>query len=406
VKRAHTLASLTTALLIAGCGSKPPEAVQAVAKVAEEKPSATEVVLNPAQIAEARISSEPVRERTLPLTIRATGRVAINENRTWRVGAITDGRAVMVVVNVGDSVKEGQTLARLHSHDVHEGRAAYQKARSEMARWKAQEVHTRRTRDRMKRLYELKAGSLEQLDHAEADLRNAEEALRQAEFEIERSKTHLIDFLNVELDEPSHHKAGEHGAEDQVPVKAPAPGIVLIRNVTVGTVVQPGTEMFVITDPTTLWVIAAVAEADLGRLRIGMPVSVSVQAYPDRTFRGRLVKLDEKLDPETRTIQARIEVPNAGGELKPEMYADAGLETASGQPALLVPETAIHELKGQQVVFVEKSPGRFEPAAIVTGRQMNGQVEVSEGLRPADRVVIRGGFMLKSQLLRRSLDEE
>ncbi len=395
--------------LLASCGSKPPVAAQAVDRSSpprKEEKSSTEVALSEKQIAEAKIGVEEIRERNLPRTIRATGRVALNENKTWRVGAITDGRAMQVSVNVGDTVKTGQPLARLHSHDVHEGRASYQKALSEVSRWKAQESHARRTRDRMKRLYELKAGSLEQLDHAEADLRNAEEAIKQAQFEVERTKTHLVDFLDVPIDEPSDHKAGDHGDEDLIPVKSPASGIVLTRSVTIGTVVQPGGEMFVITDPSLLWVMAAVAEEHLGSLRIGMPVAVSVQAFPGRSFRGQLLKLGEQLDPATRTIQARVEVPNPGGLLKPEMYADTDFETAASQPAVLVPESAIQEVKGQQVVFVEKAAGKFEATAIQTGRQVSGLVEAMDGLKSGDRVVTRGSFILKSQLLRKSLDEE
>lgn len=396
------------ALLLAACGSKPPEAVQPAAKTEAPKveKSASEVVLDARQLAEAKIVVEEVRKRSLPQSIRATGRVAINENKTWRIGAITDGRATQVMVNAGDSVKPDQVLARLHSHDVHEGRAQYQKALSELARWKAQESHMRRTRDRMKKLYELKAGSFEQLDHSEADLRNAEEAIRQAQYEVERTKTHLLDFLEVPIDDPATHSAGDHGEEDLIPVKSPAAGIVISRTVTIGTVVQPGGEMFVITDPSMLWVIAAVAEEHLGKLRIGMPVSITVQAYPGHPFRGRLVKLGEQLDPATRTIQARIEVPNPGRLLKPEMYASADLETTSTETAVLVPEAAIQEVKGQQAVFVERAPGRFEAVAIQTGRQVSGLVEAIDGLRSGDRVATGGSFILKSQLLRKSLDEE
>ncbi len=175
---------LPVALLLAvGCGQKPPEAVQAVEKPAakaEEKGPSTEVVLDAAAMAASRVTVEAVTRRSLPETVRATGRIALNENRTWRVGAMTDGRAVQVLVNVGDIVKQGQVLARLHSHEVHEGRASYQKARSELARWKALESHSRRTRDRLKKLIELKAAAVEQLDHAENELRGAEEGIKQA----------------------------------------------------------------------------------------------------------------------------------------------------------------------------------------------------------------------------------
>ncbi len=398
--------AVAAVVLLAACGKAPPppESVQAGGKPETAKDTTAHVTLDSAAQLQARIGVEPAVERILPETIRASGRISINENKTWRVGAITDGRLVRVTVNVGDSVKQGQILARLHSHDVHESRAAYQKALSELARLKAQDIHARRARDRAKTLLSLKAASQEQVEHAEAELRNAEESIKQAEFELERAKTHLVEFLEVPLDHGAH--AGEHDDDELIPTKSPANGIVLIRHVTVGSVVQPGGQMFTITDPTTLWMIAAVAEEHFGKLRIGMPVNVGVQAHPGRTFAGRLVKLGEQLDPSTRTIQARIELSNPQGMLKPEMYADADLEMRGTRPVVLTSEAALQELKGQTVVFVERSAGRFEPTSVRTGRTRGGLVEIEQGLAAGDRVVTRGGFVLKSQLLRKSLEEE
>ncbi len=169
---------------------------------------------------------------------------------------------------------------------------------------------------------------------------------------------------------------------------------------------QPGAEMFVVTDTASLWMIAAVAEEDLGKLRIGMPVRVSVKAHPDRVFSGRLTKFGEQLDPATRTIQARVELPNSGGPLKPEMYATAEFETTATRSAMIAPEIALQEVKGQTVLFVERSPGHFEAVAVETGRSTGGMVEIAQGLEPGARVAVKGAFILKSQLLRKSLDEE
>jgi cobalt-zinc-cadmium efflux system membrane fusion protein len=389
---------------MAGCGGQKEPTAEAVSPKPEpKKESASHVELDQAARRQARIGVEPVVERSLPESIRASGRIALNENRTWRVGSVADGRLVKVAVNVGDAVKQGQVLARLHSHDVHESRAAYQKATSELARLNAQEAQARRARDRAKTLLGLKAASVEQVEHAEAELRNVEEAIRQVGFELARTKAHLVDFLEVPLEDADHTSGHD---DDLIPSKSPADGVVWERHVTVGSAVQPGGAMFTIADPSTLWMIALVDEEHFGKLRMGMLVQVSVQAHPGRTFTGRLVKLGEQLDAATRTIQARIELPNAAGLLKPEMYADAELQASGARSALMVAEAAIQDVKGQSVVFVERSEGRFEPVAVKTGRTRGGMVEIEQGLAAGDRVVVRGAFAVKSQLLRKSLEEE
>ena len=161
------------------------------------------------------------------------------------VGAITDGRIVKVLANPGDTVKRGTVLARMHSHDIHESRAAYQKAQMELARARTDEAFASRARDRAKRLYELKAGSLEQAEHAEAELKNAQTMVSSARVEVERTRGHLTEFLGISADTPPHAgplPAGEDDEAEFIPVIAPAAGTVLSRSVTPGTVVTPAND--------------------------------------------------------------------------------------------------------------------------------------------------------------------
>jgi multidrug efflux pump subunit AcrA (membrane-fusion protein) len=401
-------ALLSIFLLGCGSGSKPAETVEANARspVASHAGDGTIVTLDEAAQQRSGLVTVKVTMGNVAETLRVTGRLTLNENRTWRVGAITEGRVMKVNVNVGDRAVPNQVLASMHSHDVHEARALYQRAQSELSRALTNENQARRVRDRAKRLYDLKAASLEQLEHAETELRNMEAAVKQAEIELERTRVHLVDFLGVKLEAVGHSEEGKHGDEDLIPVKSPAEGVVIARNVTTGTVVQPGTEMFVITDLSTLWMIAAVPEEHLSRLRTNMPVQVTVPAHPGKTFRGRITKLGEQLDAATRTIQARIELGNAQGLLKPEMYGDAELELPGLRPAFYVPEHAIQEVKGNATVFVRRGREQFEAVAVETGRSANGMVEIRSTLQAGDEVVEKGAFLLKSQLLKSSLVEE
>ena len=329
------LVTLIVAALSVGCGTSEPETVEAAAGPASAPPRSDEVILDALAQREAGVVVEEVRPGSQPEVLRAAGRITINENRTWRIGAVTDGRIVEVLVNEGDRVEQGQTLARMFSHDTHEARAEYQTAAGELDRLRAALGYAQCIRDRTRRLYQLKAASLQQLEQAEAELRNAETAVAHGKVELERTRVHLEDFLKIPAEVPEDRKPGPAGGDyDLIPIWSPGSGTLLHRNVTAGTVVEPSGELFVVADLSGLWAVAAVTEEHLSKLRVGMPVRVFVPAYRDRPFRGRLAKLGEQLDPATSTIAARIDVPNRSGLLKPEMRATAEFELDASRPGL------------------------------------------------------------------------
>lgn len=359
------------------------------------------VELTPAAVTEARLEIVEAAQRSIPETIQAPARLTTNDEATWRVGAITNGRIIDVHVKVGDRVQPRDVLARLYSHDIHEARAEYRRARAEVQRIEAAVDYARRNRDRHQRLYETKAASLEQVEQATAALRNEEAMLASARIELNRTRLHLVEFLEIPADDPE-----PGAASDLVPIRAPAAGIVLAREVTPGAVVDTARNLFVISDLTTVWAIAAVQEESLALLRTGMPAAVRVQAYPDRVFSGRVTRIDERLDAETRTVSVRIELDNRAGLLKPEMYAVVELAAGGAAPAIFIPQSAIQDVNNQATVFIEQEPGRFEVRPVETGRTLGGLRQVTHGLRAGERVVAAGSFILKSQLLRATFEEE
>lgn len=404
------LAAAVITLLLAAC-SKPPAATEP--PKAENKSQGREelklVELDAASLKEVTLTVSPVIQRSIPLTIRANGRLTSNENTTWRVGAVTDGRIIIAESKVGDRVTKGQILARMHSHDIHESRALYRKAVSDLNRLKSGVEFATRQRDRLTRLYSMKAASQEQLDSAENELKIAKASVTNAEIEVNRTRLHLVEFLEVSLDGPEEHKhdsAPETHIEDLIPVRAPAAGIVLTRAITPGAVVTASNDLYTICDLSTIWAIAAVQEEHLAKLRPGMAASLTVQAYPDRHFTGRVLKIDDKLDAETRTVSVRIEIDNRNGLLKPEMYATVELNAGGSAVALFVPQESVQDVNGQATIFIEKKPGQYEPRAVETGRPLDGLLQVVRGLQGGERVVAAGSFILKSQLLKSSLSEE
>jgi cobalt-zinc-cadmium efflux system membrane fusion protein len=388
-------------LLLAGCKSEPP----AAPKAAEAKPHApVEAVFEGDTLAQARLEVVDVTRRAVPVTIHASGRLTTNEVTTWRVGSITDGRIIETPAKVGDRVTKGQLLARMFSHDIHEARAEYSRALAESSKAHSQLDFAARQRDRARRLHEMKAASLEQLEHAEAEYKSAQGALAATEIEVARTRNHLTDYLEISVEGPA--KAGGNSNDDLIPVHSPAAGVVLSRMITPGAVVAANSDLFLISDLSTLWAIAAVQEEHLSRLRTGMAVRIEVQAYPGRHFPGRVLKIDEKLDAETRTVSVHILAANPGELLKPEMYATIEMDAGASAEALFVPQVAVQDLHGKPTVFVESGAGRFAPRVIAAGRPMGGLLEITSGLKAGDRVVARGAFIVKSQLLKASMSEE
>ncbi len=390
-----------------GCGREPAPKVEAPKTEAPKSeapaPGGTrEVLIDAAMRKQGNIEVREVTMRSLPEHVEANGRISVNENRAWHVGAITDGKVMSVNVNVGDRVKEGQVLAGLHSHDIHEARADYRKATIELLRLKAAVAYAERQRDRARRLFELKAGSQQHLEAAESELRNATSALTAGEIEIQRTRRHLTEFLQVPADDDhDEHEGGEvKHSSDLIPVRSPAAGVVLKRSISAGSVASAGEELFHVADLGSVWMIANVQEEFLSRLRAGMPVQVRVQAYEGRTFPGRIGRMGDELDPATRTVQVRVELPNSQGLLKPEMYATAAIGAGATRESVFIPEGAPQQVNGATVVFVATGEDRFAIRPVETGRALDGQVEVLSGLRAGDRIVTRGSYIVKSQMFK------
>jgi len=392
VKPIPILALAVAVALLAGCGQKPaPEPEKAPA--AKSEPG--EVRLSPELQKTAGVQVVAVEKRTVPVTIRVNGRLTADEEKSHKVGALIDGRIVQVFANVGDKVRKGQVLARLHSHDIHESRSQFQKARVELARLETQRAFAERNRDRIRRLFELKAASREQLDYAENELKTAAAGIENARLELERTRQHLEEYLEVPVE-----------AGDTAPVKAPADGIVVTRAITVGSVVKPGDDLFLVSDLTSIWMISAVPEVHLGAIRSGISAQVFIRAFENRPFAGRLTRIGDQLDPSTRTVQGRIVLSNPRGELKPEMYATAELAAGDTAEAIYVPQESLQEMNGHAIVFLATGPGKFQARAVETGARAGGAVAIVSGLAPGDQVVARGAFLLKSEMLKSTLAEE
>jgi multidrug efflux pump subunit AcrA (membrane-fusion protein) len=394
-------------LALCSCGSRSSSDVVSAGTRPQTSPApasdAPEIVLDDIQQQKGHVVVERVRTKEVADSLTIPGRLGVNEDQTWHIGAVASGKIENISARVGDFVMAGQVLGLLHSHEVHEARAGYQEAVTELRRAQAAETYAQQRRDRAQRLFELRAGSRQDLETAEADLRNAQAATQKALSEVEKEHAHLTIF-NLPVEETAG-SGPPHDQEDEIKVLAPASGLVFERKATVGSVVNSGDELFAVTDTSSLWMIAAANEVDLSQISVGRGAHIEVRAYPGREFSGTVLKLGEKLDPDTRTLQIRILVPNPQGQLKPEMYATASLRGGARRSGLFVPDEAVQELNGVPSVFVRRAQTRFEARPVRTGQDVEGEAEILEGLNAGDSVVVRGSFLLKSQMLKSAIQD-
>jgi len=396
-----TAAVLCVALFVGCSSSGTANSGEKSAAGSKESPAKAEIVI-PVDQQTGVIESNAIEETTASDVLRVPGRITLADNGTWRVGAITSGRIERVLVTQGDFVHAGQILARMHSHDVHEAKAEYLTAQGERSRLEASAALAQKNLERMQRLYALKAASLEQTELARQQAMDAQ-TLRSGQIAVERERAHLEENLGISTEAGSNPKSE---VSDLIPIRAPASGYVLEKKTTPGSVVEPSTDLFVIGELQRLWMLASVNEADWAKLRLGQSATITVNGLADRHAVGKITDLGQQLDPLTRVLRVRIEFNNRKAKLRPEMLAEAQIAANTSKQALAVPSDAIQEIQEQDVIFVRTSPDHFAIRPVRTGGSLGNRVIILEGARPGDQVVTKGAFILKSEMLKSSMESE
>jgi membrane fusion protein, copper/silver efflux system len=184
----------------------------------------------------------------------------------------------------------------------------------------------------------------------------------------------------------------------QITWPAPMTGVVMTKNIVEGQMAKAGDELYRLTDLTNIWVIADVAEQDFGQIKIGAPVRLGFRAYPGESFEGKVSFILHELDAATRTGKVRIEVNNPDHRIKHEMYADVEIDTEAGTaPRLSVPVSAVIDSGKRQKVLVDKGDGRFEPRPVKLGMRGDGFVEILDGVKEDENVVVSANFLIDAE---------
>lgn len=374
-----------TPAAIAGANAKP--TAETTADLQRVKLSAEAIHRGNIEIVECQAT--PLEE-TLPLT----GRLAVNEDSAARVGSFVGGRISRILATVGEYVKKGEPLVYVHTHELRDARAAEEKALARVTEKEKALAYAKAESERAERLLAAKAISSRERAQADANVIAANGELEQARAELTRA----TDFLE--------HLATPEDSREDVVIVSPISGVVLKRNMTLGGVVNEGDELMNIANLDTLWAIADAPQHLAAAVRTGQPVEVGISGFGERKFTGRVVHLGESLDPQLRTVLVRALIDNPRGVLRPEMYASILLRGGQTRSGVLIARDAVQEINGEPVVFAALADGVFEKRAVQTGREINGKIEIVRGLAGGERIVARGGFLIKSELLKGTISSD
>ena len=187
---------------------------------------------------------------------------------------------------------------------------------------------------------------------------------------------------------------------------APFAGVVDSVSVATGEIVDPATPIFTVSDLSTVWVQADVAERDLGTVKVGDAVEVRVSAFPGRVFAGRVTYIPDQIESATGMAKVRCEVPNPDGALRVNMFATVTILSPQGGDAVLVPSSSLQEINGQSVVFIPTGDRQFAWRAVHTGLVANGKTQITSGLAADTPVVGEGSYWLKAALMQSTIPDQ
>jgi membrane fusion protein, heavy metal efflux system len=318
-----------------------------------------------------------VEPTTLTRSLRLTGAVAYNGFHTTPVITQVSGPVSRVVVVPGERVTQSQPMLYVASPDYSQLRTNYLKAKETYGL--AQKAYAR-----AQDLYQ---------HHAIAE--QAEEQAESAEVQAGGDLVAAQAALKVMgITDPDALVKAPPSFE--VPVKAPIGGLVVEQDVAVGQLLQPGsTQCFMISNTNTVWVLVNVYQKDLPYVRVGDSVSIQTESYPD-VFHGKIAYVAASLDPNTRTLQARIETPNPGDKLKKDMYVVATVNAGAIKHAIALPDAAVlRDNENQPFVYVAAASNQFSRRSVTLGESLNGHTEITSGLKAGERVIGNGSLFLQ-----------
>jgi cobalt-zinc-cadmium efflux system membrane fusion protein len=342
------------------------------------------------------VRTQTVTKTKVTVALPTTGEVALNENAAVHISPRIAGIIDTVSADIGARVKAGDTLLTLASVDL--GRAMVEYERNQTLSRLSEKIFARETK-----LREQKVGS-------EQDMIEAQMTFEQHRTDLKASEQtlHVLGLTEEDLAgmrEPSHGPG-----VGCLPVRAPIAGTIIEKHAVAGEMAEPGKDLMLLSDLTTVWVWANVHSRDLARLlaaekRGSVAVEVAVAAFPDRQFKGTLDYVGATMDEQTRTVKVRATVKNSDLELRPGMFCEAVISLGNGpeEEVVAAPRTGVFSDDGKTFVFKHWKDDFFVRQDVRKGREFFGMVEILEGVKAGETIATDGAFLLKSDVLREKM---
>ena len=344
-----------------------------------------DLTLDPPMVERAGLKTAAITRQPFASTVRTTATVQPNSYRETPIMPLVEGRVTKVHVQLGDKVRAGQTLASIFSAELAEAQMKYLTVDAN------RQFHIDQAR-RFEKLAEIGAVSRQEEEEVTARLRE-----HHAEHASLRERMLLYGLTQEEISQLTTSRE----VRSEVPVHAPAAGTITTRDVNIGQNLTMRDRLFTITDLTSVWVVANVYEKDFAIMQPGRKVTITTQAWPGRSWAGRIAYIDPRIIEQTRTAQVRIEVPNLDLRLKIGMFVDVDIESGGADEALALPKAAVQSIGDERIVFVPVGPGRFQVRRVMLGEESGDLIRVINGLTADDQVVTEGSFFLRAELGRK-----
>lgn len=350
-------------------------------------------MLKPADGGQPLVAVETVGLRRMERALDVTGAVAFDDRTTVHITPPIPGVLRAARVDLGQAVRKGDVLLEYGSVELGRAVAAWRKA-------VALADLARRNAERERALFDRKVSA--ETEYLEAAARHGE-----AQAELDAAERTLR-ILGLTAEDQRALGADENADAGLLRLRAPCDGTIVKRHAAVGEAAEPGDEVLLLADLGTVWAWLDVHEATLAPLlqrvaRGPAPVEVRVAAFPDIVFTGTVDHVGATVDETTRTIKVRAVLGNPDGRLRPGMFCRARIPLDGGREAPAVPAGAVLGDGDLRFVFVMADGGLAAQVAVRTGAARDGWVEIADGLKPGDRVVTGGAFLLKSDVLREKM---
>ncbi len=387
------LISLLSLLAVAACGGGAQEPAKPEHHE-EESHGARELKVPEETQKKWGLVTGPVTRETLTGGVTLPGVIALNQQRSAQISTLLEGKVISLGADLGDQVRAGQPLVVLHA-------PAFAQAQTALLQAHARRNLARREFDRARELMKDEA-----IQQREYQRRQSELEAATTDYGLAESQLHSYGWGHPEIDAlvlKAGRAIGDLSdlVEPTLRVTSPIAGRVIARDVVIGEHVHPDKLLFTVSDLGTLWATLDAREKDLPSLEVGSKVSVVSEVYPGRRFEGRVSRVGDVVDEKLRTIKVRVEVPNPGLLLKPNMFISAVLDgrQAATREVLAVPDGAIQTVEGEPSVFVTTDDG-FALKPVVVGERIGSSRAILQGLDGTERIVVAGAFSLKAEWLK------